>query len=145
MKHLYLISLLFLFGSQPADVVKKDLDALQGKWTMTNLEVDGKDVPLKRIEGATLVIKGNDYILTNKKKAQPTVVLRLDPSKNPKEMDMTFSEGANKDMVHKAIYKIEKDTLVIARGLTPSHERPREFATWPDTGYFVVKWQRQPE
>jgi hypothetical protein len=45
--------------------------------------------------------------------------------------------------VIKGIYKIEKDTFQLCRGLTPEQERPQQFATWPNTSYFVVTWKKQ--
>ena len=85
---------------------------------------------------------GNVEQITIKDKKFP-VTIRVDPAKEPKELDMTPDGGAQKDKVHKAIYKVDKETLTICRGLNPEQDRPREFATWPDTGYFVVKWKKK--
>lgn len=143
MKYFCGVFLAFFIVGQPAeDKVKKDLNAMQGTWDMVGLEVDGKDVPVDRL-GSSLTVKGNDYVVAIKDK-KIAVTIRLDPSKDPKEMDMIFNDGANKEKVHKAIYKVEKDMLTLCRGLNPENERPREFATWPNTGYFVVRWKKMP-
>jgi uncharacterized protein (TIGR03067 family) len=128
-------------GQEKQDIAKKDLDQMQGTWTMEALEVNGKLVPQDKL-GALLVIKANKYIVTVKKKAQETTIT-LDPGKKPKAIDMVFGEGANKDKVHKGIYSIDGDTLKICRGLNPDQERPTEFGTWPDTNYFLVTWKRK--
>src|SRR5688572_27399942 len=140
MKHMAWLMLMPILVGQGEDAVKKDLKAMEGNWVMAALEVNGRDVAVDKL-GSSLTIKGSDYVVTIKDK-KFAVAISLDPAKDPKEMNMLFQEGANKDKVHKAIYKIEKDTLFICRGLNPEHDRPREFATWPDTGYFVVRWKK---
>jgi uncharacterized protein (TIGR03067 family) len=125
------------------DAAQKDLKALQGTWVMAALEVNGMEISADRLEGAVLTIKDNVYIVKIKDKLINEALLELDPKKDPKELNMTPQEGANKDKVHKAIYKIEGATFKMARGLNPEQERPREFATWPDTNYFVVTWKKK--
>jgi uncharacterized protein (TIGR03067 family) len=133
-----------LLGAQPnADsAVKKDLKALEGTWVMAGLEVNGIDVPVNKLDGTELTIKDDLYALKAKDKVFK-VVLKLDPSKDPKEIDMIFQEGANKDKVHKGIYKVEKGQFKICRGLNPEQHRPNQFATWPNTNYFVATWKRK--
>jgi uncharacterized protein (TIGR03067 family) len=124
------------------EAAKKDLEKMQGTWTMAALEVDGKQVPEAKLQGTTLLIKDNKYIVQLKGQKFETV-FQLDPTKKPKEIDMTFAEGANKDKVHKGIYSLEGDTFKLCRGQQPDRERPTEFGTWPDTGIFLVTWKRK--
>ena len=140
---LSVLAILF-FGAQAATqkAAKKDLQALQGTWKLAALEVNGVDVPVAKLDGTLVTIKDEFYIVKVKDR-DFKVVLKLDPGKEPKEMDMIFQEGANKDKVHKGIYKIEKDQLKICRGLTPDQDRPNQFATWPNTNVFVATWQRK--
>ena len=128
---------------QATDQAKKDLERLQGTWEMAALEVDGKDVGAAKIQDTTLTIKGDKYTVKVKKSVNGCTI-RLDPSKKPHAIDMIFSEPGNADKVHKGIYMIEGDTLKICRGLNADQERPEQFATWPNTGYFVVTWKRAP-
>ena len=66
------------------------------------------------------------------------------PTKDPKEIDMLFLDGANKDGTLKGIYKIlATDSFQIVRGLAPEQNRPRDFATWPDTNYFLITWKKK--
>lgn len=125
------------------DVAKKDLKTLQGTWVIAAMEVNGMDVPANKLEGTVLTIKNDRYMIKIKDKAINTAVIELDPKKNPKELNMTPQEGAGKDKLHKAIYKIEGDTFKMARGLNAEQERPDQFATWPGTNYFVITWKRK--
>lgn len=138
-------SLLFLALAQPSneEKAKKDLERMQGTWTLHALEVNGKDVPAPKLEGTILIIKKDDYRTKVKDKEQPGFRLKLDPSKKPKAVDMIKTMPGSPDEVIKGIYTFEGDTLKFCRGLTKEQERPNQFATWPDTNYFVVTWKKQ--
>ena len=125
------------------DDAKKDLKLLQGAWVMAALEVNSVDVPANKLEGTELTITDDRYIVKVKDKLISTAVIELAAKKEPKELNMTPQDGANKDKLHKAIYKIEGDTFKMARGLNPEQERPNQFATWPNTNYFVVTWKKK--
>ena len=56
-----------------------------------------KAVPAEKLVSARLTIRGNTYSLVSNKK-QHDVELKLDPSKSPKEIAMTFLDGPNKDL-----------------------------------------------
>lgn len=137
----FLLATLALPGGRE-EAAKKDLERLQGTYTIAAMEVDGKLVSEERLKGTTLTIKGDRYILKVKEQTFETV-LRLNPTKDPKEVDMVFVDGANKDKVGKGIYKIEGDTFKLCRALQPERDRPAEFATWPDSGIFLVTWKRK--
>lgn len=139
----FLSLLVFIIGAQGAqdDPAKKDLKGFEGTWVIAALEVNGKDVPTQNLEGTSVTIKGTSYTVKVKDTLFP-MVIKLDPSKDPKEIDMTPTEGDKKDQVHKGIYKLEKDTFRICRGLRPDQNRPNQFGTWPGTDYFVVTWKR---
>lgn len=134
--------LLVLFGNT-TDAAKKDLEKLQGEWVIAALEVNGVDVPENKLDGSVLTVKDDSYVV--KRKDQSTrVKITLDAAKDPKEVDMLFLDGANKDKVQKGIYQIKDGKFIITRGLSPDQNRPRDFATWPDSGYFVVTWKKKP-
>ena len=125
------------------DAAKKDLRALQGAWVIAAMEVNGMDVPADKLEGTVLTIKDDRYAVKIKDKVINTAVIELNPKKDPKELNMTPQEGAAKDKLHKAIYKIDGDTFKMARGLNAEQERPDQFATWPGTNVFVITWKRK--
>jgi uncharacterized protein (TIGR03067 family) len=146
-KPLWLSPLLVVALAQPADdaKAKKDLAAMQGTWTMHALEVNGENVPAAKIQNSFLIIKGDEYRTKVKDKLQRGFRLKLDPSKTPAHLDMIQAMPGEAEKTFKAIYKLENDTLKICRGLTADQDRPKQFATWPDTNYFVVTWKRQPK
>lgn len=144
-KPLITTSLLILALAQNSneEKAKKDLQRMQGTWIMHALEINGKEVPAKQFEDTQLTIKADEYNTKVKDRTPPGFRLKLDPSKDPRAVDMiqTLPDGSQKTI--KGIYKVENDTLVICRGLTEEQERPGQFATWPNTNYFVVTWKKQ--
>jgi uncharacterized protein (TIGR03067 family) len=128
-------------AAEPADEPKKDLDKLQGEWVMAALEVDGKAVPDEKIRGTTLTIRGDKYIVSVKD-TKHEVTIKLDPSQKPTAIDMFFPDGPNLPKVGKGIYKLDGDMFVLCRAQAPDRDRPTEFTTTPNTGYFLVTWKR---
>jgi len=134
---------LALAQASAQEKANKDLERMQGRWTMQALEVNGKDVAEEKLQDTILIIKGDEYRTKVKDKEPPGYRLKLDASKNPKAVDMIQIQPDGVEKVIKGIYTFEDDRLKICRGLTPEQERPNQFATWPDTNYFVVTWKKQ--
>jgi uncharacterized protein (TIGR03067 family) len=145
MKSMWCVPLVCLALMQPAgeEKVKKDLERMQGTWEMHALEINGKEVPAKQFDGTLLIVKGSEYKTKVKGKEIAGFQLKLDPSKNPKELDMIQKQPDGTEKVIKGIYTFENNHFKMCRGLDASQERPTQFATWPDTGYFVVTWKKQ--
>jgi uncharacterized protein (TIGR03067 family) len=144
-KPLWLVPLACVLLTQPAgdDRAKKDLERMQGEWVLHAMEVNGKDVVAPKLADTFLIVKGDEYRTKVKDKLQAGVQLKLDPSKNPNAVDMIRTEADGSETVLKGIYVLDKDTLKICRGLVAGQERPNQFATWPDTNYFVVTWKKK--
>ncbi|HEV3142561.1 MAG TPA: TIGR03067 domain-containing protein [Gemmataceae bacterium] len=138
----FALPLVLLVAAKPADDAKKDLEKLQGEWIMAELEIDGKPVPDDKIQGTTLTIDGDKYIVTVKDKKHE-VTITLDPSKDPKTIDMAFSDGTDAPKIGKGIYKLEGDKFIVVRAQATDNERPTSFGTWPNSGCFMVTWKRK--
>src|ERR1035441_1690916 len=82
----WLCPLLCLALAQPSteEKAKKDLQRMQGSWTMQALEINGKDVPIDKLQGTVLIIKGDAYGTKIKDKELFGFRIKLDPSKDPK-------------------------------------------------------------
>lgn len=133
---------LLLAGGPAADAPKKDLAKMQGEWVISALEVNGADVPPDRLAGTVLTVKDDLYTVVFK----DTTVrcqITLDPAKDPREIDMLFLDGANKDRTQKGIFRFKDEGFQLVRGLAPEQNRPRDFATWPESNYFMVTWKKK--
>jgi uncharacterized protein (TIGR03067 family) len=146
-KSLWCVLFLCLALAQPAgeEQAKKDQERMQGSWEMHALEINGKEVPPQQLDGTVLIVKGSEYRTKIKDKELAGFQLKLDPSKNPKELDMIQKQADGSEKVFKAIYTFENDRFKMCRGLEANQERPSQFATWPGTNYFVVTWKKQSE
>jgi uncharacterized protein (TIGR03067 family) len=126
------------------DLAKKDLQALQGTWVMAAMEVEGQKIAEDRLQGTELEIKEGKYVVTaNGKRYEMTFT--LDAAKKPKEIDMVFTEGPEKDKLHRGIYEIEGDTFKLCRLRDAEYGRPRDFTTSPGTSLFWIQWKRKPK
>ncbi len=66
----------------------------------------------------------------------------MDPSKSPRTIDLTVTEGPQKGQTLNGIYKLEGDMYTICRNAEPWKDRPTQFATRPDSGLMLVVWKR---
>ncbi len=106
-------------GDEPkADDVKKEVEKLQGTWTISKIERDGEDLT-EQIGGAEVEIEGEKYTAPN-----IAASFKLDPSKSPKSIDLSYTEGPAAGKTIKAIYKLEGETLTICRAMSAESECP---------------------
>src|SRR5262249_12920858 len=61
-------SLAWAVSAGPEEAAKKDRDAMQGTWTLTALEINGKLEAEDRLKDTVLIIKGDRYITRVKSK-----------------------------------------------------------------------------
>lgn len=116
--------------------VKKDKDALQGEWTVVEAKMiqqnNAKDE--EQIKGKTFVFKGDK--LTARGESDYTI----DPSKNPKEIEVVPAEGpeSEKGKTFRGIYELKGDELKITFA-GPDQPRPK---TFDDIGSMAMVLQR---
>src|SRR4051812_11803493 len=109
---------------------------------MAGLEVNGEEVPAKRLKGATLTIRGDKYVVKAKGTTHETT-FKLDPTKKPKAIDMWFPDGPELPKLGKGVYELDGDTLKVCRHQAPGEDRPTQIGSWPGTNLFVVTWKRK--
>src|SRR5882724_4600882 len=95
-------------GPPQADEATKELGRLQGTWEMAGLEVNGEEVPAKKLKGTTLTIKGDKYIVKVKDNTHETTI-KLDPTQKPKAIDMYFPDGVEVPKLSKGVYDLDGD------------------------------------
>jgi uncharacterized protein (TIGR03067 family) len=118
-----------------------DVESLQGGWTMVLVFRNGEAVPAEQAKSGELLIEDQEYHARLGELAV-TASIKVDTSKAPKEIDLTFTTGEQKGTTVKGIYKIAGDDLTICRALTEKKSRPTEFAAPIDSGLLLVTWKR---
>jgi RNA polymerase sigma factor (sigma-70 family) len=123
-----------------ADAIKSQLDVLQGTWTLVSREAKGEKTPQEDLQKWQLTIKGKRWTMRYPDGVMRATI-RLDPTKNPRIMDLTFESPAGGILV-RGIYQLEYnrdgDILTHCRQDDRRLPRPKEFKTTPKSGLLFL-------
>jgi uncharacterized protein (TIGR03067 family) len=136
----FAVSLLIGADTLKADDPKGE-KALQGTWKLSAGEADGKALPEKQLKDGKLVVKGDDYTVTLADIGTVKGTQKLDPTKEPKTIDIKDASGPNKDKTCLGIYELKGDEFRVTFA-PPGKARPTKFATAPDSGQWMHVWKR---
>lgn len=103
---------------------EKALKELEGTYTVTALEKAGKPAPKEVTDAVKISIKGDAFVLSfgsEEKKAK----IKVDGSKTPGTIDITPTDGPEKDKTFPGIYKLEKGEVTLV--FVEKGDRPKEF------------------
>ncbi len=126
-KALAILAVVLLLAAD--DAVKKDQEKLQGTWETTAVEYNGtdqaNDVKLKLVfTGKEVKVEGSDEVENDYAK----LTYKLDPTTNPRSIDITVAAGNQKDTVLEGIYEVKGDELRLCVKVI-GKERPAKFAS----------------
>ena len=122
-------------ADEKADV-EKELKQFQGTWTFESVEAGGKEGPAAEFKGITVTFGGDKYTVKKGDEVIQVGTQKLDPSKSPKTIDVTMTEGPSKGMVMLGIYEFDGDTLKVCFD-PQGKKRPTEFKSAPGSENFV--------
>lgn len=123
------------------DDVVNDFEAMNGAWLPSSAELGGQRLPDEVLKTIKLVVSDGKYSVTAGAEPDQGAV-KLDPSTNPKSLDVIGAEGPNQGKTFLAIYDITGDTLKICYDLS-GKSRPTEFKSAKGTQLFLVTYNRQ--
>jgi RNA polymerase sigma-70 factor (ECF subfamily) len=130
-------------GTSRKEAIKKELKNLEGTWTLVSLERLGVKVPDEALKNWQLTIKGDQWTMKHPNGVNK-VTVRIDLTKKPKTIDLTF-QFPRRTIQVRGIYKLdsttEGDTLTLCRVDNQALPRPKEFKTTKRAGLLYV-WQR---
>ncbi len=115
---------------------EKELKKFQGVWTFESVEAGGKKAPADDLKGLTLTFAGDKYTVRKGGEVIQVGTQKLDPSKSPKAIDVTVTEGLRKGAVMLGIYEIDADTLKVCFD-EEGKKRPTEFKSAAGSQTFV--------
>ncbi len=133
---LYLAAGLLVFADAP-----KDLKRLEGTWVLVSGENDGKKVSADALKKSRLTFEGDKHTV----KEGDTIFKgthKLEPTKTPKAIDITDTEGPFKGKTVLGIYVLDGDEFKICYAL-PGKDRPEKFSAKAGTGYRLHVWKRE--
>ena len=145
---LAIVTLFAAVRSQAADgdgkeAVAKDLQAFKGTWRLSAKEADGKKFSEEEIKDVIATSDGLGKVSVRRgDKVINEGTVKLDPTKKPKRIDVSFTGGKHKGQTVLGIYEIESDAfrVCVAR---PGDERPAEFSAKAGSGWTLVVYQRE--
>jgi uncharacterized protein (TIGR03067 family) len=116
--------------------VQKELKKFQGVWTFESVEAAGQKSPAESLKGLTLVFEGEKHTVKKGEQVLQVGTQKIDPSKSPKTIDVTMTEGPSKGAVMLGIYEINGETLKVCFDET-GKKRPTEFKSPAGSTTFV--------
>ena len=126
---LFVVTSLTAAGDAKDEAIKKDRKQYEGTWQVVSLEVDGKQVPEEDAKKITVVNEADgQWAIEVEGKVVARGTSEIDPTKKPKAVDLTVTEGDDKGKTALGIYEIGEDTRKVCLG-QPGKERPAEFSS----------------
>jgi uncharacterized protein (TIGR03067 family) len=121
---------------------RKDLEQLQGTWTVVSMEREGEPIPAEQLEGRTCVYEKDAFTLKSGDQPRRRGIVTLDPSRKLKAINTWDLDGPYTDATVPGIYELAGDTLRLCFS-RPGAERPTEFSTKSGGGLLMVVYQRK--
>jgi uncharacterized protein (TIGR03067 family) len=131
----------WFYCAEPPDAVKKDMAQLEGEWSMVSAEANGQTVPEEVVKTGKRVVKGDETTVSLGDRVLMKAKFAVDPSKKPKTIDYTVSEGPSKGKVVKGIYELNGDTVKFCFS-GPDKDRPSEFSAPAESGRTYSVWKK---
>lgn len=124
------------------DAIKKDRKLHEGTWRIVALEINGNKAEVEDAKKLT-VINGPDgtWSLRSEGNEVGKGTSIIDPTKKPKEIELTPTEGEGKGNPLLGIYEIGEKTRKLC--IAPAgKDRPKEFSTAAGSEHILVTFER---
>jgi uncharacterized protein (TIGR03067 family) len=125
------------------DAIKKDRKQIEGTWRVVALEANGNKAMEEDVKKLT-VVNGADgtWSLVSEGSQISKGTSTIDPTKKPKTIDFTPTEGEAKGKLHLGIYELGEKTRKLCFA-APGKDRPAEFASMPGSEHILVTFERE--
>jgi uncharacterized protein (TIGR03067 family) len=131
-------------AAEDTDAAKKDLMQLQGTWTIVSAQRDGHALADDYVCDFKRVTKGDVTTITHKGQLYLKATFTLDPSKNPKTIDYSVTDGQSAGGSLLGIYELHGDTVKYCFA-NSDFGRPTDFVTKPDDSRSMSVWKREKQ
>ncbi|HBI44369.1 MAG TPA: hypothetical protein DDY78_16180 [Planctomycetales bacterium] len=145
---LLVLALTMTVADAPKDEAKKDLEKLQGRWTMASAVHDGENLPAEVVSKLKFEIKGDQFTVKGDEetvKAYAKITLKLDVSAKPHLIDFVIGAGDEKGTVVEGIYEWQADDEFKVCVAIQSKERPTEFKSAENSHAVLIVFKRQAD
>jgi uncharacterized protein (TIGR03067 family) len=122
-----LIALSPYVGSISAQhAARQELDRQQGIWIAVSFRHDGVETPVEIVQTISRIVEGDHVVWKREGKNFAGTAIVLDPSRDPKTIDVIPDGGPSRGKHVLGIYQIEHDVLTLCMA-DADQPRPREF------------------
>lgn len=117
----------------------------EGNWVVTKMESGGQSATEDDLGGMTFTFKGKKYEQKQGDRVVEAGTQDLDPTKKPKHMDVTVSEGTEGTEGKKqlAIYEIDGDKIRACFAQHGDKERPTKFEGKEGSTHIYIEMKRK--
>jgi uncharacterized protein (TIGR03067 family) len=124
------------------EAIKKDRKQIEGTWRIVALEIDGNKSAEEDAKKLS-VVNGSDGTWTLRSEGQQISkgTSTFDPTKKPKTIDFTVTEGEGIGNQYRGIYELGEKTRKLCFA-PPGKDRPTEFASAPGSEHILVSFER---
>jgi uncharacterized protein (TIGR03067 family) len=116
---------------------------MEGTWAVVSHEADVQKQTAEQVKKVDikLVVKGGKYSVYFGGMKYTTGALKLDATKNPRQIDAVAEDGEFKGKAMKGIYELKGDEMRVCFA-QPGKQRPTEFRTEKGTGQMLLGYKR---
>ncbi|HZT81824.1 MAG TPA: TIGR03067 domain-containing protein [Gemmataceae bacterium] len=138
-------AVLLLAAAAPRpDPARQEKEKLQGTWVVLQLLEGGQSPPADVVEQIRLTFRGDKLLTRERREKQPEEqTYKLDPTRNPKRIEITPAAGPNKGQPFPGIYELEGDAMRICLA-RPGQQRPTQFLSPRGTDLILMVLKRAP-
>ena len=131
-------------GAGPAEeAVQREHKRLEGTWRVVSAEAGGKAIPAREYRGLAMTFAAGKFSARRGDEEAQEGTYSVDPTKNPREMDITRTTGPAQGRKQVAIYQLSGDLLKIC-SCASDEERPTSFDTRDRPGCTLMVLRRAP-
>ena len=125
------------------EAIKKDHKQIEGTWKVATFEIDGNKAMEEDAKKLT-VVNGSDgtWSLLSEGNLNSKGTSTIDPTKKPKTINFTVTEGEGNGNQHLGIYENGENTRKLCFA-APGTERPTKFSSTPGSHHIFVTFERE--
>jgi uncharacterized protein (TIGR03067 family) len=136
-----LVAGVLLAADSKDDDIKKEQKKINGTWAVESFVNAGMKVPEDDVKKFRLTLDGDKYTLKQEDNVVSKGTAKIDPSKKPKTIDITPTEGDGQGTAMLGIYEINGDTYKVCY-VPGGKDRPTKFASEEGSDYILFVFKR---
>jgi uncharacterized protein (TIGR03067 family) len=129
-------------GDAKEEAIKKDRKRYEGTWQVISLEVDGNKASEEDAKKITVINEADGkWAIEVDGNVVAKGTSEIDPTKKPRTVDLTMTEGDDKGKTFLGIYELADDTRTVCLAQADK-DRPTEFAAPGGSGQILAVLKR---